>query len=176
MDIQDLGAIGEFVSSMVIMITLIFLVLETRYAKKAMFQGNRQLRQQIQYSIYTNNTELINSLMKANLFLSSEFGEGYEKLAQGWGLNSGEYFRVIHHFRAEFGFLEDQYFTDLAIIDRVTIDAQFLRTMRAPSSNQFWKEQRHHFHSTFVKYGDDLIEKSGVLIGQLNGDYREKVS
>ena len=35
MDIQDLGAIGEFISSVAIVITLIFLTMETRRARNA---------------------------------------------------------------------------------------------------------------------------------------------
>ena len=42
MDIQDLGAIGEFISSVAIVITLIFLTMETRRARNATQQNNRQ--------------------------------------------------------------------------------------------------------------------------------------
>ena len=40
MDIQDLGAIGEFISSVAIVITLIFLTMETRQARTATQQSN----------------------------------------------------------------------------------------------------------------------------------------
>ena len=44
MDIQDLGAIGEFVSSVVIVITLIVLVYEVRSTKRATQLANAQER------------------------------------------------------------------------------------------------------------------------------------
>ena len=42
MNIQDLGAIGEFISSITIVITLIILTVETRRARNATQQTNRQ--------------------------------------------------------------------------------------------------------------------------------------
>ena len=160
---------------MSVCVTLVFLVVETRNTRSGLLQGNRQLRQQIQNSIYmaaSNNLELVNAVIRANKFLSPEFGEGYEERAQGWGLSPEDYWKVIHHYRAEFGYIEDQYFTPLPMTDRAAIDGQFLRTMRAPSSNRFWLEQKHHFHTEFVTYCDNLIEKSGVSIGSLRADYR----
>ena len=47
MNVQDLGAIGEFVSSLAIVITLIFLAIETRRARHATQQSNRQARHRI---------------------------------------------------------------------------------------------------------------------------------
>ena len=42
MDIQDLGAIGEFVSSIVIVVTVAFLVIEVRSSKQATLQSTKQ--------------------------------------------------------------------------------------------------------------------------------------
>ena len=44
MDIQDLGALGEFIGSIAIVVTLIFLTVETRQARNATQQSNRQAR------------------------------------------------------------------------------------------------------------------------------------
>ena len=51
MDIQDLGAIGEFISSVAIVITLIFLTIETRRSRNATQQSNRQARHRIRTDI-----------------------------------------------------------------------------------------------------------------------------
>ncbi|HEY5681818.1 MAG TPA: hypothetical protein VIS55_17225 [Pseudomonadales bacterium] len=45
MGIQDLGAIGEFISSLVIVVTLLVLIYEVRGAKNATLQANAQERQ-----------------------------------------------------------------------------------------------------------------------------------
>ena len=178
MDIQDFGAIGEFVSSLVITVTLVFLVLETRSAKNTMFQSNRQFRQQIQSAIYMANAhdrELATVLIKADSNISPEFAEMYAGSAQEWGLDPGEYWRIINHWRAEFSFIEDQFFTALPITDRATIDFEFIRIMRSPSADRFWNQQRHFFHHEFVSYGNDLITKSGVAVGKVPRDFSERM-
>ena len=47
MNVQDLGAIGEFISSIAIVITLIFLTMETRHARNATQQSDRLARHRI---------------------------------------------------------------------------------------------------------------------------------
>jgi hypothetical protein len=47
MEIQELSAIGAFITSITIVITLIFLALETRRSRTATQQSNRQARQRI---------------------------------------------------------------------------------------------------------------------------------
>ena len=178
MEIQDLGAVGEFVSSVVITATLIFLVLETRNAKFATLQGNRQLRQQIQNSIhlgFAGNSLLSTAITKANAQLSPEFGVMYEAQAQRWGLEAAEYAMVVNQLRAEFRFIEGQFFTQLPDTDRRTIDMHLLTIMRGPVWSQFWKEQRHFFDVDFRKYVDNLVTDSGVSIGFLPDDFESRI-
>ena len=51
MEIQDLGAIDEFLSSIAIVVTLIFIALETRRSRAATQQSHRQARQKIRTDI-----------------------------------------------------------------------------------------------------------------------------
>jgi hypothetical protein len=178
MGIQDLGAIGEFVSSIVITVTLVLLVLETRSSRKATLQGNRQLRQQIQNALhlgFARNPLLSEALVKANAHLSPGFGRGYETLARRWGLTPGEYVMVIQQLRAEFRYFEDQFFTELPDSDRRTLDAHFITHIRGPAWNEFWNEQRPFFHADFREYVDDLIATSGVSIGNVPDDFDERI-
>ena len=69
MGIQDLGAVGEFISSLVIVVTLLVLIYEVRGIKQATLQSNAQERQRKQEGCLTTMSETP-SLM-ASLFLLS---------------------------------------------------------------------------------------------------------
>ena len=53
MNLQDLGAIGEFVSSIVIVITLLVLVYEVRSAKRAAQVTNAQERRRARDAVWS---------------------------------------------------------------------------------------------------------------------------
>lgn len=57
MDIQDLGAIGEFVSSIVIVFTLLLLVYEVRSAKQAAQVANAQERRRVRDAVWSMPVE-----------------------------------------------------------------------------------------------------------------------
>ena len=57
MDIQDLGAIGEFISSVVIIVTLAVLIYQVRGSKMATLQANAQERTRNQDAILGTPSE-----------------------------------------------------------------------------------------------------------------------
>ena len=90
MGIQDLGAIGEFVSSIVIVATLVVLIYEVRGTKTATLRGNTQDRQ-------SKRDNLARSLAE-----SPDLAQIIETANQHLGLSRSE-------IAAEFGLGADQY-------------------------------------------------------------------
>ena len=73
MTIQDLGAIGEFMSSIVITVTLVFLAFEVRATKRATLLANQHERQRARNSIFDSiatNSELAGIIHKANAYVA----------------------------------------------------------------------------------------------------------
>ena len=86
MEIQDLGAIGEFVSSLVVVATLIVLTWETRKAKQATLQANRVVRQQIRndLSLALVQTEGVAiSILNSAFQLQAQPGTSFDDIAKG---------------------------------------------------------------------------------------------
>ncbi len=76
MDIQDLGAIGEFISSVAIVITLIFLTTETRRARNATQQSNRQARHRMMSKIDNGGDEVTVTASDGNIFADLGLADG----------------------------------------------------------------------------------------------------
>ena len=91
MGIQDLGAIGEFISSLVIVVTLLVLIYEVRGAKNATLQANAQERQRRRDE---TNQSLAESPELAGIQAAANEHLG------GWPL---------HEHAAEFGLAPDQF-------------------------------------------------------------------
>lgn len=101
MDIQDLGAIGEFISSIVILITLVVLAYEVRTAKRATQVANVQERHRARdftWAMPVEAPHLAEIVTKANNHL------GYRRLeeeARDFGLEPhemgmlGNYFMLV---------------------------------------------------------------------------------
>jgi hypothetical protein len=91
MGIQDLGAIGEFISSLVIVVTLLVLIYEVRGAKNATLQANAQERQR--------RRDETNQSLAESPDLAGIQAAANEHLG-GWRL---------HEHAAEFGLAPDQF-------------------------------------------------------------------
>jgi hypothetical protein len=85
MTIQDLGAIGEFVSAFAILITLAYLAIQVRYARIATIDKNRESRVtgiiQIN-SRLANNRDLRQAFDKA---ASEDWKNMLQSFASAWG-------------------------------------------------------------------------------------------
>ena len=161
MNIQDLGAIGELTSAIVISITLVFLVIENRRSKIALLQNNRVVRQQMRSLIHqslANDSDLADSMYQANEYLSPQFAKQYQEVAGEFGLEPAQYIRLVNYLRIEFSYYEDQFFAELPREDRRAVDAHFMGSMRNPVTRMFWAKQQIFFHPKFVAHGDKLLE------------------
>jgi len=79
MDIQDLGAIGEFIGSILVLITLVYVVIQLRQNQHAMMAQTHQMRADGLKTSWQN------------LALSNEMSAVFLKLAEvGWRSSSSE--------------------------------------------------------------------------------------
>jgi len=154
MDIQDLGAIGEFISSVAIVITLIFLTMETRHARNATQQGNRQARHQIRTDISLSlavNPQLSEVLAKSAAHL------GGDPLENEFGLTDSEYIQLLLHTLSSFRHFEDQYFSDLPASDRLGLESQVRQALSLSTYSKLWEQFKGGFDDRFQQYVDNLM-------------------
>ena len=156
MEIQDLGAIGEFISSIAIVITLIFLVLETRRARGATQQSNRQARQRIRTDLslaIAVNPQLTEVFAKS----VGEFDpEGVMPDPRDFGLSAAEGLQFFNYAVAYVRYLEDQFFSDLPETDRFSMESQVRAITGTPYISNFWGRSKSMFDPRFREYVDDL--------------------
>ncbi len=157
MNVQDLGAIGEFVSSIAIVITLIFLVVETRRARDATQQSTRQARQRIRTDLslaIAVNPQLSEAMTK----MFSDVDPEVVPIASEFGLSTAEGIQIYNYTLAYCRYLEDQFFSDLPETDRFALEAQVKVIPSNPYFAKFWEQSKEMFDHRFQGYVDNLIE------------------
>ena len=148
MDFQDLGAIGEFISSVAIVTTLVFLTLETRQARNATQQSNRQARHRIRTDI--------NLAMAVNPQLTEVLAKTSENPAGEFGLSHAEQIQLSNYFLLFFRHIEDQFFSDIPETDRFGLETQARRALSIPVFSAYWERFKESFESRFQEYVDGL--------------------
>lgn len=155
MSVQDLGAIGEFVSSIAIVITLIFLAVETRRARDATLQSTRQARQRIRTDLslaLAVNPQLAEVMVK----MFSEPDPEIVPTASEFGLSTAEGIQVYNYTIAYFRYLEDQFFSDLPETDRFSLEGQVKVISSNPYFEKYWEQSKSMFDPRFQEYVDNL--------------------
>ena len=156
MEIQDLGAIGEFISSIAIVVTLIFLVLETRRSRAATQQSNRQARQRIRTD---HSLGIAFNPQFAEVFVTALGEPGDLDRPPGpdpgdFGLSQAAGFQ-IYCFSVSFArYLEDQFFSDLPETDRFALESQVRILTHNPYMSKFWEMFKSDFDPRFQAYVD----------------------
>ncbi len=141
MDIQALGAIGEFVSSLVIVVTLVFLTLETRRAKHVAIQANRVANQNIRHDLarqIVESSTLAQALITADHHLTGT--RFYEERAAEYGLTPLEFQQLATYMRSRITHWHDQYYTDLPDQDRIELDNQIRFLALSSVYKKFWTD------------------------------------
>ena len=155
MNVQDLGAIGEFISSVAIVVTLIFLTIETRQARNATQQSNRQARQRIRTDLslaIAVNPQLSELMVKS----FSEVDPEIVPTASEFGLSTAEGVQAYNYTIAYFRYLEDQFFSDLPETDRFSLEGQVKVIPSNPYFTKFWEQSKGMFDHRFQEYVDNL--------------------
>ncbi len=149
MSIQDLGAIGEFIGSMVIVVTLIYLAIQNRQQHKLMMSSAFQSRTATLLELYSEiarDPELAEIVMRSN---------------QGAVLTDLERFRLSYwvqcflktgeniFFQSKLGVIEEEFTATLeALRDRVADNEQ----MRAT-----WFQVKSQYSKSFQIYIDEKV-------------------
>jgi hypothetical protein len=157
MSIQDLGAIGEFISSVAIVITLIFLTIETRRAREATRQSNRHARQRIRTDLglaVSANPNIAEILAKTPL--KHPGGETPIPTTTDFGLSDAEALQLHNYFLAYTRYLEDQFFSDLPDSDRRALESQASVLGRIPYASEWWDGIKEIFDPRFQEYVEEM--------------------
>lgn len=159
MDIQDLGAIGEFVGAIFIVVTLIYLVVQIR-------QNTTSIRSQSRYFVL----EALNADMR--LGATPEYGglrtkvlrrEASQAERGHWAMTLAS---LLSHHEMLYFELEDR-----------ALPAEFGETLRArvagaliePDATNVWRNTRALFTSSFQSYVDEIAREEPESI--LGNDY-----
>ena len=156
MEIQDLGAIGEFVSSIAIVITLIFLAMETRHSRNATQQSNRQARQRIRtdLSLAVALSPQLTELLARSM--DEPDPDGSIPNPSDFNLSVAEGVQVYNYTVAYRRYLEDQFFSDLPGVDRFSLESQVRAIAGNPYMVKFWERSEGMFDPRFREYVDNL--------------------
>ena len=155
MSVQDMGAIGEFISSIAIVITLIFLAVETRRARDATQHSTRQARQRIRTDLslaIAINPQLTEVMAKT----FSDVDPEVVPIASEFGLSTAEGIQVYNYTIAYFRYLEDQFFSDLPETDRFSLEGQVKVIPSNPYFVKYWEQSKSMFDHRFQEYVDNL--------------------
>jgi len=171
MDISELGALGEFVSSIAVLITLIFLVLQMR-------QNARLMRRDNARKAHDTNSQALAGLLDAGV------SELFIK-----GLNSLDSLSEVERYRFDNAFANWMLGCEQAFLDQREGDlvkGQFTTYKNAvpgylitPGGRQWWVERKVWFSEDFRNEVDELCAKlsseaktSGPKISS-NSNHRE---
>ncbi len=161
MDIQDLGAIGEFISSVAIVITLIFFTMETRRARTATQQSNRQARHRIRTDLalaIAGNPQLSEVFVRSGQHLSGTDRPRFD-LESVFGVSDAESLQLFNYAIAMLRHLEDQYFSDLPESDRAGLEAQTRVILNFSPFLALWELSKSGFDNRFQEYVDNLMQE-----------------
>ena len=132
MEIQDLGAIGEFISSVVVVVMLMFLLFEVRATKRASLQANAQERQRTRNASLRamRETPMAAVITKANQHLGDTQAEVH---AREFGLEPHEYTQLWFHYWGTFVQMRDAYLSDLPETEVEALDGQIRSRFGTPA-------------------------------------------
>jgi len=141
-DIQDLGAIGEFVSSIVIVVTLVILVFEVRGTKRAMLGSNAQERHRgrdLILGMLAESPDLADILTRAQQFLGNT---PYEAADDEFGIERGELARLHFLFMRQMAHMKDAWESELPDDDRRYVDISIANSFADPAFAKWYDIMR----------------------------------
>jgi len=153
MTLEDLGNIGEFIASIGVLITLIYLVIQIRQNTLA---TRIQTRQAISEAQFANiNTRATDPLLPLLIM----------KMNRGEPLSQEEQDRLYFHADATMRQFENFYAHYTAGIlpekDWQAQRASLVRTLRADVSREMWSTMKHTYNEDFRAAVDAALEENG---------------
>ena len=151
MTIQDIGAIGEFVGSMLILVTLIYLAVQNKQQQKLLSSQAYQARTDTTLSLFS---QAISNLQFAEKLANME---GSEALTPGESLQLLLWFSSSMkshentHFQHQLGVLPDEHITSIRKVVKLS--------MHSPAWRQFWSLNKEDYRGSFVIWVDEIIQE-----------------
>ncbi|MBT4161056.1 MAG: hypothetical protein HOC70_13350 [Gammaproteobacteria bacterium] len=150
MTIQDLGSIGEFISALIIIVTLIYIAIQSKQNQNLMRSSAFQYRTSTAIDMYQ---QVVSSEHMSRILVKNRSGQELseeEKIRLTFWqlclLKAGENI----HYQLEIGVLEDEFET--------TISDALIQTIKtAPGMRTTWEESRMQFRVSFQKYVDERL-------------------
>ena len=144
MGIQDLGAIGEFISSVVIVFTLVVLIYEVRGARQATLRANAQERQSKRDNLarsLAESPDLAQILETANQYL----GLSRSEIAAEFGLGADQYRRLDALFMRMLLQWRDAFLLDLPEKERAALSINIRLFFSEPAAEKWYDLRRAEY-------------------------------
>lgn len=150
MTIQDLGSIGEFVSAVIIIVTLIYIAIQSKQTQNLLRSSSFQERTSTAIEVYRDiavSGDLAQILTK-NAFEQDLTADEQTRL-RFWHLCVLKASENVH-YQIHIGVLEDEY--------ESTLDESVLNSIKnVPGLRDTWEDQKAQFGKSFQKYIDERL-------------------
>ena len=149
MSIQEFGALGEGIGSLLILITLIYLAIQNRYQQKLLLSQAYQAR-----------TDTFVSTMEWFVTNSSVAGRA-TKLINGEELTQTEYQQAQYYAMVLLRSLENNHFQNsLGVLpEEFSVRSSVTMLFQHQGSAQFWPEIRSIYRESFAELVDEIIQE-----------------
>ena len=150
MTIQDLGSIGEFVSAMIIIVTLIYIAIQSKQTQNLLRSSSFQERTSTAVNLYT---EVATSERLAKILVKNNSGQSLTDEEQirlrFWQLCVLKAAENIH-YQLHIGVLEGEF--------EATLDESVVVAIReVPGLREVWKENKAQFGRSFQSFIDGKL-------------------
>jgi len=151
MSIQDIGALGEFIGSLLILITLIYLAIQNRQQQKLMFSQAYQARSDAAVQLLRD------------MAIIPEFAEIMSKANRNDELSATEQYQIRIHTNAWVRNWDNTHFQyELGLIPKEHIDAVQLMIKNQSSTKRFqyhWTQSKRIYRDSFIAWVDEIIQE-----------------
>jgi hypothetical protein len=151
MSIQEFGALGEGIGSLLILITLIYLAMQNRYQQKLLLSHAYQARTDT--IIRMLEWGATNPSVAARAVKLNNDEELTEEEHEQWASTMLAYLRSIEngHFQHSLGVVSDEY--------GKTLQAMVRSLIRTERSLRLWSDIRVIFRASFADFVDSIIQE-----------------
>ena len=151
MTIQDIGAIGEFLGSIVIVVTLIYLAIQNKYQQKLLLSQSYQARND-------------SALTVIGWMFNSDIAATFAKNSRDEGLTDVERIKWSGYQIGSYRSFENSYYQyELGILGVEHLRAIREMIRRAAHGHQWrdwWQDNKTVYRSSFIEWVDEIIKES----------------
>ena len=164
MTIAELGSIGEFVSSILVLVTLVYLSVQVRYMKnqaKTEATYNRGQAGRDVLLAAANSTYISPIIAK----ITEHAGRPLNEIAKQFDLTHDESYR-FHHYMWAWWRNQETYFGNVSAEEQDAIDRLITGQLATPGGLLFWETTKALMKASFVGHVDTLVPDAEEMINQ----------